>query len=85
MTIAAAKIRRNKDGRQRMSDLRAELAASKHMICETGSGWLVQRWSEEHQAYWQCNLDAFLTERQAIQYALYGEYEANEYAANFAR
>jgi len=81
----ATTIRRNKDGQQRLSDLRLELAASKHMICRTGNGWLVRRWSSEHQAFWEHNLTDFTTERQAMQYAIYGEFESAEYASNFAR
>ena len=73
--MTTATIRRNKDGRQNMNDLRKALAASPHMVHAQGGNWIMQQWSDSHGAYLEQPAPYWMNERQAIQKVLFGEHE----------
>jgi hypothetical protein len=80
MTTATATIRRNADGQQNLTDLRKALAASQHMVHRQGGNWIMQQWSESHNAYLETPAPHWMSERQAIQTVLFGESESPDEA-----
>jgi len=78
-------IRRNKDGRQNMNDLRKALAASPHMVHPQGGNWIMQQWSDAHGAYLEQPAPYWMNERQAIQQVLFGEFEREDEVRYHAR
>jgi hypothetical protein len=73
-------IRRNADGQQNLTDLRKALAASPHSIYSQGGNWIMQQWSESHNAYLEQPAPHYWTERQAIQKVLFGDVESADEA-----
>ena len=72
-------IRRNKDGKQNLIDLRKELEERTDVrLHKMGGNWILNQWSEGHQAWWENPLPWHFDERAAIQHALYGECESED-------
>ena len=80
MTTATATIRRNANGQQNLTDLRKALAASRHTVHRQGGNWIMQQWSESHNAYVETPAPYWMDERQAIQTVLFGESESPDEA-----
>jgi len=88
MDAAKTMIRRNAGGQQKLTDLRRELAKSPHMVHSQGGNWIMQQWSEAHNAYLETPAPHWMDERGAIQTVLFGEAESPDeerYHADKAR
>lgn len=73
-------IRRNKDGQQSIRDLRSALSETRITVYWQGGNWMI---SDAYGITTPCPY--WLTERQAIQKALFGEAESKEEARYAAK
>ena len=79
-------IRRNKDGKQNLGDLRKALEERSDVeLFREGTGWVVSEWSEQQDAWVASPVHPRHDERAALQIALFGEPEREEETATYAK
>ena len=72
-------IRRNKNGKQNLNDIRKAVEENKDVCVYKQSGdWIISQWSDRMGAWMTSPAHPRHDEREAIQIALFGEYEPEE-------